>query len=127
MATESNDVVTTVRKSYDAYFSRKRDVAEALMADNFRFTSPYDDGIDREAFFSRCWPGGDNVSEFRIERMVPDGDSAYVTYLFTRKDGTASRNTEYVTVANGQVTHVEVFFGANFANGRFVSQEPAKS
>jgi ketosteroid isomerase-like protein len=113
---------TIVRALYDAYRDRRRTEAEALLAAEFRFTSPYDDAIDRAAFFARCWPNGDRVSDFRIERIAVDGDGAFVTYFCTTKAGDSFRNTEYLTVANGQVTSANVYFGASYRNGVFAAK-----
>jgi hypothetical protein len=111
-----------VRAMFEAFRDRRRADAEALLAPGFRFTSPYDDGIDRAAFFARCWPNGDRISGFEIERITPDSDGAFVTYLCTAKDGTSFRNTEYLAVENGQITSADVYFGARYRNGAFVAK-----
>ena len=46
-----------------------------------------------------------------IERVVVSGAHAFVTYELRMNDGRRSRNTEFFTVRNGQVTNVEVYFG----------------
>jgi hypothetical protein len=107
---------------YDAYRDRRRADAEALLAPEFSFTSPYDDRIDRAAFFHRCWPNGDRIRAFRIERIAADADGAFVVYFCTAEDGTSFRNTEYLTVSNGRVTRAEVYFGASYRDGVFVAQ-----
>ena len=45
-----------VRAWFGAFAARDRAGAERLMAEGFRFTSPYDDRIDRRRYFERCWP-----------------------------------------------------------------------
>ncbi len=114
---------TTVRALYDAFRERRRDDAAALIAEEFTFTSPYDDAIDRAAYFARCWPNGDRFVDFRIERVAADADSAFVTYWCTTDDGASFRNTEYLTVRNGQVTSVNVYFGATYRDGKFETQQ----
>ncbi len=116
------DVETTVRACFAAFRDRQRERAEALLAEDFRFTSPYDDAINREAYFARCWPNGDTLRGFTIERLVVDGDGAYVTYLVTAADGVSFRNTEHLLVRSGQVTRVEVYFGATYRDGKFVAK-----
>ena len=44
-----------VRAAFAAYIAQDRQAAERLIADDFMFTSPQDDHIDREAFFERCF------------------------------------------------------------------------
>jgi hypothetical protein len=125
----SNDVdlstAAIVRALYEAYRDRRRAEAEALLAAEFRFNSPYDDAIDRAAFFARCWPNGDRISDFRIERIAVDHDGAFVTYYCTTNAGDSFRNTEYLTVENGQVTSANVYFGASYRSGIFVAKTDA--
>ena len=45
-----------IRGVFSAYLSNDRKAVEDALADDFRFTSPYDDAISRDAFFARCWP-----------------------------------------------------------------------
>jgi ketosteroid isomerase-like protein len=122
MPSDSPDISTLVRAYFKAFDDRNREALEPLLADEFRFTSPYDDAIDRAAFFAQCWPNGDNHKSHTLERILPDADTAFVTYLLTRKDNTASRNTEYFTARNGKLTRIDVYFGANYVNGEFVPE-----
>lgn len=113
---------STVRALFDAFRERRRNDAEKLIAAEFTFTSPYDDGIDRSTYFTRCWPNGDRFSRFEIERIAADSEGAFVTYSCTTNEGDSFRNTEYVTVRGGQVARVDVYFGATYRDGRFVTQ-----
>jgi ketosteroid isomerase-like protein len=45
-----------VRECFKSYLTHDRDAAEALIADDFLFTSPQDDHIDRAEFFAHCFP-----------------------------------------------------------------------
>jgi ketosteroid isomerase-like protein len=116
-------VATTVRALYDAFLKRRREEAEALLAPDFTFTSPYDDAIDRNAYFARCWPNGDRFQSFEIERVAADADGAFVTYHCTTNEGASFRNSEYLTVKDGRVTSVNVYFGATYRDGKFVTQQ----
>jgi ketosteroid isomerase-like protein len=120
--TREQNIAAIARAMYDAFRDRRLADAEALLAPEFRFTSPYDDKIDRAAFFSRCWPNGDRISAFRIERITADADGAFITYCCTAKEGTSFRNTEYLTVRNGQVASADVYFGASYRDGVFVAK-----
>jgi len=42
---------------------------------------------------------------------VRDGDRVFVTYEGHTRDGECFRNTEIVTVRDGQIVEVEVYFG----------------
>lgn len=121
----SDDLATEalVRRYFDAFITRRRDDFEAMLADGFTFTSPYDDAIDRAAFFERCWPNGDRFTAFRVERVIARGDDAYITYFCTARDGSSFRNTEHHVLRDGRLAHVEVYFGASYRDGKFVTQE----
>jgi ketosteroid isomerase-like protein len=114
-----------VRAQYEAFRDRRRADSEALLADDFTFTSPYDDAIDRDTFFERCWPGGDRFTDFAIERLTTDADGAFVTYFVTTDNGAQFRNTEYLTVRDGQIHRVDVYFGASYKGGTFVAKGPS--
>lgn len=120
------DVSAIIWAYYDAFRERRRDVMEMLTAERFTFTSPYDDRIDRAAFFERCWPNGDRFSDFRVELVQATAEGAFVTYLCTTRDDLTFRNTEYLTVVNGQVASVDVYFGASYRNRQFVPKPPEK-
>ena len=120
--TDDNEAI--VRAQYEAFRDRRRDDSEALLAPDFTFTSPYDDAISRDAFFERCWPNGDRFADFQIERVTPDETGAFVTYLATTDTGDQFRNTEYLTVSDGQIHSVDVYFGASYRGGEFVAKKP---
>ncbi len=113
---------TIVRELYRAFAERRKDDTRALMADDFTFTSPYDDGIGRDAFFERCWPNGDSFQFFEIEEIVEASDCAFVTYLVTTEDGTSFRNTEHLAFAGGKIESVDVYFGPSYRAGKFVAK-----
>ena len=123
VSSKPRDVDAAVRACFEAFRDRRRADAEAVIADDFTFTSPYDDAIDRAAYFEHCWPGGDHFAGFDVERVVVDGNAAFVTYVATLSDGKSFRNTEYLTVRNGQVTSVHVYFGPSYCDGLFVAQK----
>jgi len=85
---------------------------ESLLADDFTFTSPQDDHIDKAEYFVRCWPNRDKLRSLEIETLIAEGNTAFVRYSAERvADGVRFRNTEYVVCADGQVRAVEVYFG----------------
>ena len=54
------------RACLQAYVDKDRDAAEALIADDFRFTSPLDNALDRKTYFERCWPNSKSMESFEI-------------------------------------------------------------
>jgi ketosteroid isomerase-like protein len=103
--------VSVARKTYQAYVEKDRTAIEALIGDDFHFTSPLDNRIDRKTYFDRCWPTSETIADFDFINLARDGDRAFVTYEGRRTDGERFRNTEILTVSNGKVVEVEVYFG----------------
>jgi len=103
--------IDVARASYEAYVTKDRSAIEALVADDFHFTSPLDNRIDRATYFERCWPNSAWIAGFDFSYMVPDGDRVFVTYEARKADGGRFRNTEILTIRNGQLVDAEVYFG----------------
>jgi ketosteroid isomerase-like protein len=113
-----------IRMCFAAYKAKDRKVVEDLLTEDFRFTSPYDDEIDRATYFERCWPNSDQFSDVTVERIVEQGDSAYTTYKVLTNDGREFRNTEFMTFDGGRISHVDVYFGPSYRDGVFVKEKP---
>ena len=101
------------RASYGAYVSGDRSAIEELLADDFTFYSPPDPGLDRAAYFERCWPNAENLRAFDFVRLVENGDEVVVTYEATRTDGSRFRNTEVLAFDGDKIVRAEVYFGWN--------------
>lgn len=101
-----------VRGTLQAYVDKDRDAIERLIADDFHFSSPLDNRIDRDTYFRLCWPNSRNMADFEIVRLASKGDTAFVTYIGTA-GGRRFRNTEVHTLRDGKVVEVEVYFGWN--------------
>src|SRR5437016_13870317 len=92
-----------VRASFDAYRNQDRDAAEKLLAEDFVFTSPQDDHIDRTAFFERCFPTADRFTSYEILELVGGGnDGVFIMYEYELTTGERHRNAEFITVRDGQ-------------------------
>jgi ketosteroid isomerase-like protein len=102
--------IAIVRSSYAAFAARDRAAFEKLIADDFQFTSPLDNHIDRETYFARCWPNSEKIESFDFVHVVPDRERVLVTYD-AHAGGRHFRNTEIVTVREGRIVEVEVYFG----------------
>ena len=102
----------TVRAAFDAYLTQDRDRAVQLFADDLAFTSPQDDHIDKAAYLERCFPTADRLTSQEILELVSAGpDGVFVLYEYELKTGERHRNTEFITVRDGQIVEVQVFFG----------------
>ncbi|WP_296611294.1 nuclear transport factor 2 family protein [Sphingomonas sp.] len=101
-----------VRGTLQAYVDKDREAIEQLIAEDFHFSSPLDNRIDRDAYFRLCWPSSENMDDFEIVRMASDRDAVFVTYIGTM-GGRRFRNTEVHRLRDGKVVEVEVYFGWN--------------
>jgi ketosteroid isomerase-like protein len=118
----STDRAATIRAIFAAYMTSDRKVVEDALADDFRFTSPYDNQIDKATYFERCWKNSDWIERHELEKIFVEGDEAFVTYNCLAKGGKRFRNTEFFVFAGDKVSRIDVYFGATYQNGLFVKQ-----
>ena len=111
MIASGTDIVPIARAAYEAYVAKNRAAIDKLIAEDFHFTSPLDNRIDRATYFARCWPNSERIDDFKFINIVADRDRVFVTYEGQIKNGERFRNTEIVTVRHGQIVEVEVYFG----------------
>ena len=102
-----------VRGLYSAYQQQDREFVEGLLSDDFIFTSPQDDHIDRKAYFERCWPMSETTKRHHLEKVFVIGNEAFVLYDLETTEGSRYRNTEFLRFESGKLKSVEVFFGPN--------------
>jgi ketosteroid isomerase-like protein len=108
------DRLALTRQAYGAYESGERSQIDALLAEDFTFFSPLDDGIDRETYFERCWPNETDTEAFAYKRLIEIGNQeVLVTYELTKTDGKRFCNTEVLKFAGEKIVRVEVYFGWN--------------
>jgi glutathione S-transferase len=111
--------VAAVRRLFAAYAAKDRATMDELLAGDFRFTSPYDDAIDRATYFARCWPNSERIRRHDLETICEEGNLVFVRYRCLTVDGNEFRNTELFTFAADKVARIEVFFGASYKDGAF--------
>jgi ketosteroid isomerase-like protein len=116
-----------IRGLFTAYESRDRKAVEDLFTDDFRFTSPYDDAIDKATYFERCWSAfvtaSGHIRENVVEKVFVEGDEAFVLYKCLTQEGREFRNTEFFRFAGDRIRQVDVYFGATYKDGTFVKQK----
>jgi ketosteroid isomerase-like protein len=103
-----------VRKWYAAWVNKDLGTFNALLADNFTFTSAAgDDHINKSTFKTRCWDTQINfIGAFDLERMTTGPEDAFVKYLCHTTNGKSFRNVEYLRIKNGKLESIECYFGA---------------
>jgi ketosteroid isomerase-like protein len=109
--TVKDNISDLVRKCFSAYELKDRQMIEDLLSDDFTFTSPLDDRIDRAEYFKRCWPNSENIQNFQIEKLFENDNEAFVRYECEMKAGKKFRNTEWFRFEGGKLKEVQVFFG----------------
>jgi ketosteroid isomerase-like protein len=112
-----------IRSLFAAYLSDDRTAVENSFTEDFRFTSPYDDEIDKATYFARCWRVSDWIERQELERIFVEGEGAFVTYRCVAKGGKSFRNTEFFTFEGDKISRIDVYFGATYENGAFVKQK----
>jgi ketosteroid isomerase-like protein len=119
MSAKISDII---RALFAAYRSNDRKAVEDYFTDDFRFTSPYDDRIDKAAYFERCWRISDWIERQQLEKIFVEGDEAFVTYKCLAKGGKNFRNTEFLSFEGDRIRRIDVYFGATYQNDVFVRQ-----
>jgi ketosteroid isomerase-like protein len=111
MTAMAADPCDIARAAYRAYVDKDRPAIERLIAAEFRFTSPLDNRIDRATYFARCWPNSATIAGFEFVHVVQEGERVFVTYEGRSTRGKLFRNTEIMTIRDGRIVEVEVYFG----------------
>lgn len=118
----SSEKPEIIRALFAAYLTNDRNVVENYLTDDFRFTSPYDDEIDKATYFARCWKNSDWIARHELEKILVEGNDAFVTYRCLAKDGKSFRNTEFFRFEGDKIKRIDVYFGATYRHGVFARQ-----
>jgi ketosteroid isomerase-like protein len=102
-----------VRALVQSYLAQDAGAADRLIADDFSFTSPQDDHIDKATFFAQCFPASVQLDSYRLVDVVrAEGDDVFIRYEYVSlQTGQRHSNVEVHTVRGDQVTEIQVFFG----------------
>ena len=100
-----------IKDYYAAYEKKDWAMLNSLIGEGFIFNSPNDDHIDLNTYKERCWPNSVNIKRFDIEKLIVDGDDAFVTYNGWTNDGRVFRNTEYFKFKDGKIKENACYFG----------------
>jgi ketosteroid isomerase-like protein len=105
--------VAITKACFDAYVRKDRSAIELLIHEEFSFTSPLDNHINRKSYFERCWPNSQHIEAFKFIHVVPFDEKVFVVYEGKSSNGEIFRNTEIFTVHDEKISDVEVYFGWN--------------
>jgi ketosteroid isomerase-like protein len=113
----SEDVMSTnletAKAIYRAYVQKDREAVERLLTEDFCFTSPLDNALDRKTYLEICWPNSKTTESFDFKHVVEHGERVFITYEAVTTGGKRFRNTEMLTIRNDRISGVEVYFGWN--------------
>jgi hypothetical protein len=99
------------RARLKAYVDKDRTAIEALLADDYHFSSPIDNELDRATYLRRCWPNSEKTSSFDEVIATEDGNRAVIVYEAAAAGGHRFRNCEVTTARGDKIVRVEVYFG----------------
>jgi ketosteroid isomerase-like protein len=105
------DREATVRGLFAAYLANRKDEVSDMLTEDFTFSSPRDDHIDKATYFERCWPQPPVFRAIHIERVSLEDNEALVRYRAEKLDGGAFRNVEVIRFHGDRIASVEVYFG----------------
>jgi len=94
-----------------AYVDKNRAAIEALLDDDFQFTSPIDNVLDRATYMKICWPNSKLMASFDYIYGCEGGDHAFIVYEARTSTGKCFRNCEVHTVRDSKLLATEVYFG----------------
>jgi hypothetical protein len=100
-----------IKDYYSAYEKKDWNTLTSLLADGFVFNSPNDDSIDLKTYKERCWPNSASIKRFDIDKLVINGNDAFVSYNGWTNDGRLFRNTEYFKFKDGKIKENACYFG----------------
>jgi ketosteroid isomerase-like protein len=101
----------SIREYYTAFEKKDWGMMEQILADGFTFSSPLDDHISVTAFKERCWPNAYKIKRFDVDKLIVNGDEAFVVTNGWTNDGKLFRNGEYFRLKDGKISEYECFFG----------------
>ena len=107
----AREIPDLIRGYLAIYKSADRTAIERLLTDDFTFTSPYDDHINRAAYFERCWPLAGTFEYHDLKKIFMEGNECLVLDEGAAKNGKVFRNAEFFRIEGGRIRPVEVFFG----------------
>lgn len=102
-----------IRKYYGGWTRRDWAVLDALLAEDFSFSSAApDDHISKAAFRKQCWDTQSALIEgFDLEQVFVRGDEAFVRYVCRTRSGKSFRNVEYHQLKERRIEAIECYFG----------------
>ena len=104
-------------KYYECYESNDRDTMESLLTEDFVFSSPNDDRIDRTTYFDKCWTSGVKMQAvFHFKKIFEDEDDVFLLYVCYPESRKPFQNVEILRFEGDKIKEVQVYFGNYIKN-----------
>jgi ketosteroid isomerase-like protein len=104
--------VDVVLAQLEAYRGQDLASAEDLLDDSLVFTSPQDDHLDKATFLAVCFPTADRFLRQEAREVIEVAPGlVLLRYVARPTDGQVFSNVELMTVADGKITEIRVYFG----------------
>ena len=102
-----------VRKYYKSWEKKDWAPFDAVLADDFTFSSAAGDHIVGKAVFKKeCWDTQiDFIGGFDMELVAESGDSVVVQYLCHTKNGKTFSNVEVARLRRSKIESIQCYFG----------------
>lgn len=100
-----------IKAYYTAFEKKDWKIMEQILGDGFTFSSPLDDHININVFKERCWPNAYKIKKVDVEKLVVNGNDAFVISNGWTNEGKLFRNSDYFKFKDGKITGYECFFG----------------
>ncbi len=104
----------TVRKYYASYETKNRAALEGLLHDEFRFTSPVDNYIDKATYMRKCWPNSEHIEAYHFTILLAAEDTLVLSrYTVDWKDDPSFTFPcmECIEVESGKIKKIDCYFG----------------
>jgi ketosteroid isomerase-like protein len=101
-----------VRRYYKLWEIKDWAPFDAMLADDFTFSSPQDDRISKAVFKKKCFESQVGfIKSFDLETVMAKGDQVIVEYLLHTQNGKELRNVELHRLHRGKIESIDCYFG----------------
>lgn len=114
MSNVEDNTIRIICDFFSAFIEHDKELAETLLSEDFTFTSQYDDHINKETYFEKCWPNRNKIKHQEIEKIIAEDNEAFILYKSELVDGSKFRNTEHIKLSDNKIKEVNVYFGPNY-------------
>jgi SnoaL-like domain len=104
----------TVRRYYAAWEKKDWPLLDSMLTDDFTFSSPRDDHINKSEFKAGCWNTQiPYIGRFDLTQVIGTDSEAFVMYVCHTANGKTFHNVEFFRLKEDKVKAVECYFGGN--------------